>query len=148
MGSVADNREDRDPYLGVPVEAAGYFRVRWSGKVYEGSYGRIYGGILISSIVAMVATFVAWLVPRLRSKLPPYSYVAVTTTDVHILEIRQGHNPTVRRRIGTWPIASLRGRQISPWCVSVTLDGRDVELESTEHSPEAARLIRLISSPA
>lgn len=121
-----------DPFVGVPVLAATNFRVRWDGRAYP------------AGLPGMVATVIAWVVSRMRSRLPAYSYVAVTSEELHILEIRYGGSPSVQRRIGSWPLASLRATRLGPWSVRLKLTNREVELESTDYSEEAARLITIV----
>lgn len=96
----------------------------------------------------MAARMLEWLVARRRSGLPAYSYLAVTRTDLHLLEIRQGTVPSVRQHLGTWALSQLRGRRLGPYAAAIALGDRDVELEAVEPSSQTARLVDvLVSAP-
>jgi hypothetical protein len=123
-----------DPYLGKPVRAAAFFRVRARTPLLRG-----FG------IAGVVETGLGWLVPRLRSRLPAYSYLAVTDTDLHILELRYGAATTVRRMVGRWPIAGVNAERLdNPWSVRVRLGERTVELAATTLSKDASEVVRLL----
>jgi hypothetical protein len=127
----------QDPHAGKPVRAAATFRVRWSRK--------LYGGIGGGALIGIMITGITWFLPRRRSHLPAYSYLAVTDADLHILELAYGSTTTVRRSLGQWPIASLNAEPLdNPWSVRVRLGGRTVELEATTFSQDAAEVVRLL----
>lgn len=126
-----------DPFVGEPVIAAGYFRVRWSGGMYMAPGIGVYiGGVI---------TLVAWLVPRVKSRLPAYTYLAVTKQAVHLLEIRQGLVPAVRRVIGRLDRSELAAERLARWAFAMSIHGRRVELESVEYSEASLRVIDTIA---
>ena len=126
-----------DPYVGRPVQAAATFRVRWTGK--------LYGGIGGGALLGMALTGIAWWLPRHRSHLPAYSYLAVADGVLYISELAYGSETTVKRQVGNWPIASLAAERLDRPCgVRVRLGEQTIELEATGSESDAAEVVRLL----
>jgi hypothetical protein len=126
----------KDPYLGVPVRAAASFRVLWAVR-------RRYRSGRIGAVVAGIS----WLLARGRTHLPAYSYLAVTQVELHILELEYGSTITVKRTVGHWPIGSLEAKTLdNPWSVRVCLGERTVDLEGVTNGPDAADVVRILTT--
>jgi hypothetical protein len=124
-----------DPFVGVPVVGAAYFRVRWSG--------RTYGGVGIGFLIGIGRTFLEWAVPRWRARLPLYSYVAVTGSELIVLEIAQTPRAHVRRTLGRWALSEIRAEPIdSSWNIRLCLPDRDVELEGVSFDEATETIVR------
>lgn len=128
--------ESLDPFLRQPVRAADYFRVRYRAEILPGGVGT----------VRLFLQLLIWLIPRLQSGLPAYSYLAVTTTELHILEISHRGPSSVRRHVGTWELPELHAQRLNRWGAKLDLGSRQVELEAVKFTKRSAAVIDLLVS--
>ncbi|MDQ1417611.1 MAG: hypothetical protein QOF81_3224 [Acidimicrobiaceae bacterium] len=123
---------DRDgPYVGRSVWAGATFRVRWTRKAIRGNRRR---GVARNSGHGHHV-----FVPRHRSQLPAYSYVAGTDAGLHIWELDYRSTTTVKRVVGNWAIGSLDAEPPdNPWSVRIRLENRTIELVATTPSRDGS----------
>jgi hypothetical protein len=127
----ADVRAIVAPFLDGAVEAGTFFRVRVRG---------LERASVLDTLVLLVRRFAL----RRQTRLGVFTYVAVHADDVGLFELRW--SPLrVHRVIALRTREELAPRRTDANCISVTLDGREVELEAAAPGIDATELIERLT---